>query len=91
LPLLGDDGRPLSTADFLDQLRIHPVYGFLFQQRGAMGAGAMGTGTAAMTGSANGAFGELALLPGLLEPAIYRHRGGGQQHQPGPQSRQCSP
>jgi hypothetical protein len=36
-PLLGDDGRPLSTADFLDQLRIHPVYGFLFQQRGAMG------------------------------------------------------
>ena len=51
-PLLGDDGRPLSTADFLDQLRIHPVYGFLFQQRGAMGTGAMGTGTAAMTGAA---------------------------------------
>jgi hypothetical protein len=36
-PLLGDDGRPMTTAEFLDQLRIHPVYGFLFQQRGAMG------------------------------------------------------
>ena len=36
-PLLGDDGRPMTTADYLDQLRIHPVYGFLFQQRGAMG------------------------------------------------------
>ena len=38
-PLLGDDGRPMTTADYLDQLRIHPVYGFLFQQRGAMGTG----------------------------------------------------
>ena len=36
-PLLGDDGRPMTTSEFLDQLRIHPVYGFLFQQRGAMG------------------------------------------------------
>jgi len=36
-PLLGDDGRAMTTADYLDQLRIHPVYGFLFQQRGAMG------------------------------------------------------
>lgn len=35
-PLLGEDGRPMSVNDFLDQLRIHPVYGFLFQQRGAM-------------------------------------------------------
>ena len=37
-PLLGDDGRPMTTGDYLDQLRIHPVYGFLFQQRGAMGS-----------------------------------------------------
>ncbi len=35
-PLLGEDGRPMSVNDFLDQLRIHPVYGFLFQQRGAI-------------------------------------------------------
>lgn len=48
-PLLGDDGRPLSTADFLDQLRIHPVYGFLFQQRGAitMGSGVINPGLTA--------------------------------------------
>jgi hypothetical protein len=37
-PLSGDDGRPMTTGDYLDQLRIHPVYGFLFQQRGAMGS-----------------------------------------------------
>ena len=71
-PLLGDDGRPLSTADFLDQLRIHPVYGFLFQQRGAMGAGAMGTGTAAMTGSANGAFGEVLNPQAMSASELYR-------------------
>ena len=54
--LLGDDGRPLSTADFLDQLRIHPVYGFLFQQRGAMGTGTLGL---AITPAASGGFGEV--------------------------------
>ena len=124
-PLLGDDGRPLSTADFLDQLRIHPVYGFLFQQRGAMGASAItstpGLGTASATGafgevlnpqamsaselyragfttsgSRNNrrlacSYGELALLPGLLEPQEHRHGGASQQHKPGPQSRQCAP
>ena len=71
-PLLGDDGRPLSTADFLDQLRIHPVYGFLFQQRGAMGTGAMGTGTAAMTSSANGAFGEVLNPQAMSASELYR-------------------
>ena len=36
-------------ADFLDQLRIHPVYGFLFQQRGAMtmGSGVINPGLTA--------------------------------------------
>ncbi len=72
MPLLGDDGRPLSTADFLDQLRIHPVYGFLFQQRGAMGTGAMGTATAAMTGSANGAFGEVLNPQAMSASELYR-------------------
>ena len=33
-PLLGDDGRPMTSSEFLDQMRVHPVYGFLFQQRG---------------------------------------------------------
>jgi hypothetical protein len=71
-PLLGDDGRPLSTADFLDQLRIHPVYGFLFQQRGAMGTGAMGTGSSSMTGSANGAFGEVLNPQAMSASELYR-------------------
>ena len=72
MPLLGDDGRPLSTADFLDQLRIHPVYGFLFQQRGAMGTGAMGTGAAAMTSSAAGAFGEVLNPQAMSASELYR-------------------
>ena len=38
-PLLGDDGRLMTTADYLDQLRIHPVYGFLFQHRSSSTAG----------------------------------------------------
>jgi hypothetical protein len=66
-PLLGDDGRPLSTADFLDQLRIHPVYGFLFQQRGAMGTGAMGAAPAA-----NGAFGEVLNPQAMTASELYR-------------------
>jgi hypothetical protein len=41
-PLLGDDGRPLTTSDFLDEMRVHPVYGFLFQQRGPAGMQAAG-------------------------------------------------
>ena len=36
-PLLGDDGRPMTATEFLDQMRVHPVYGFLFQQRGPSG------------------------------------------------------
>lgn len=67
-PLLGDDGRPLSTADFLDQLRIHPVYGFLFQQRGAMG-GTPGLGTAP---AAAGAFGEVLNPQAMSASELYR-------------------
>jgi hypothetical protein len=67
-PLLGDDGRPLSTADFLDQLRIHPVYGFLFQQRGAM-TGSPGLGAAP---SANGAFGEVLNPQAMTASELYR-------------------
>ncbi len=68
-PLLGDDGRPLSTADFLDQLRIHPVYGFLFQQRGAMGTGTPGLGTAP---AAAGAFGEVLNPQAMSASELYR-------------------
>ena len=77
-PLLGDDGRPLSTADFLDQLRIHPVYGFLFQQRGAMGTGAIGAGglgnaTGLGAGAvASGGFGKVLNPQAMSASELYR-------------------
>jgi len=70
-PLLGDDGRPMTTADYLDQLRIHPVYGFLFQQRGAMGTGAMPPGTAAGSLGASG-FGEVINPQAMSASELYR-------------------
>jgi hypothetical protein len=50
-PLLGDDGRPMTTTEFLDQMRVHPVYGFLFQQRGPAGMQAAGGLTVSGIGS----------------------------------------
>jgi len=71
-PLLGDDGRPLSTADFLDQLRIHPVYGFLFQQRGAMGASTITSTSGLGTAAAAGAFGEVLNPQAMSASELYR-------------------
>ena len=70
-PLLGDDGRPMTTADYLDQLRIHPVYGFLFQQRGAMGTGALPAGPAAGSLGASG-FGEVINPQAMSASELYR-------------------
>jgi hypothetical protein len=70
-PLLGDDGRPMTTGDYLDQLRIHPVYGFLFQQRGAIGTGAMGTGSTTATLPAGG-FGEVINPQAMSASELYR-------------------
>jgi hypothetical protein len=70
-PLLGDDGRPMTTADYLDQLRIHPVYGFLFQQRGAMGTGALPAGSAAGSLGASG-FGEVINPQAMSASELYR-------------------
>jgi hypothetical protein len=67
-PLLGDDGRPMTTADYLDQLRIHPVFGFLFQQRGAMGsANALGAAAATAAG-----FGEVLNPQAMSASELYR-------------------
>jgi hypothetical protein len=68
-PLLGDDGRPLTTSDFLDQLRIHLVYGFLFQQRSAMGTGALGL---AITPAAGSGFGEVLNPQAMSASELYR-------------------
>ena len=73
-PLLGDDGRPMSTADFMDALRIHPVYGFLFQQRGAIGNTSL-TSNAALTtggGAAAGGFGEVLNPQAMSAAELYR-------------------
>ncbi|MCP9825280.1 hypothetical protein, partial [Synechococcus sp. EJ6-Ellesmere] len=67
-PLLGDDGRPMTTAEFLDQLRIHPVYGFLFQQRGAMGAASALTAAPATAGG----FGEVLNPHAMSASELYR-------------------
>ena len=72
-PLLGDDGRPLTASEFLEDLRVHPVYGFLFQQRGAMGGPAAvnyGTGTV-------GANGELINPQAMSAAELYRAGFGG--------------
>jgi len=73
-PLLGDDGRPMSTADFMDALRLHPVYGFLFQQRGAIGNTSL-TSNAALTtggGAATGGFGEVLNPQAMSAAELYR-------------------
>ena len=73
-PLLGDDGRPMSTADFMDALRLHPVYGFLFQQRGSIGNTSL-TSNAALTtggGAAAGGFGEVLNPQAMSAAELYR-------------------
>jgi hypothetical protein len=70
-PLLGDDGRPMTTAEYLDQLRIHPVYGFLFQQRGAMGSAAMSPGSATAPLQTSG-FGEVINPQAMSASELYR-------------------
>ncbi|MFN9872320.1 MAG: hypothetical protein ACK55E_12890 [Cyanobacteriota bacterium] len=67
-PLLGDDGRPLTTADFLDEMRVHPVYGFLFQQRGPAGMQAAG----AMTASGIASNGEPLNPQAMSASELYR-------------------
>ena len=61
----------MTTADYLDQLRIHPVYSVLFQQRGAMGTGAMPPGTATGTLGASG-FGEVINPQAMSSSELYR-------------------
>ncbi len=67
-PLLGDDGRPLTTVDFLDEMRVHPVYGFLFQQRGPAGMQAAG----AMTASGIASNGEPLNPQAMSASELYR-------------------
>ena len=67
-PLLGDDGRPMTTTEFLDQMRVHSVYGFLFQQRGPAGMQAAG----ALTASGIGSNGEPINPQAMSASELYR-------------------
>ena len=67
-PLLGDDGRPMTTTEFLDQMRVHPVYGFLFQQRGPAGMQTAG----ALTASGIGSNGEPINPQAMSASELYR-------------------
>ena len=67
-PLLCDDGRPMTTTEFLDQMRVHPVYGFLFQQRGLAGMQAAG----GLTVSGIGSNGEPINPQALSASELYR-------------------
>ena len=67
-PLLGDDGRPMTTTEFLDQMRVHPVYGFLFQQRGPAGMQA----AAGLTVSGIGSNGEPINPQAMSASELYR-------------------
>ena len=67
-PLLGDDGRPMTTTEFLDQTRVHPVYGFLFQQRGPDGMQTAG----AMTASGIASNGEPINPQAMSASELYR-------------------
>ena len=67
-PLLGDDGRQMTTTEFLDQMRVHPVYGFLFQQRGPAGMQAAG----ALTASGIGSNGEPINPQAMSASELYR-------------------
>ncbi len=67
-PLLGDDGRPMTTTEFLDQMRVHPVYGFLFQQRGPAGMQAAG----GLTVSGIGSNGEPINPQAMTASELYR-------------------
>ena len=67
-PLLGEDGRPMSVNDFLDQLRIHPVYGFLFKQRGVISSFGLGVGPAL----AANPFGEVINPQSITTAELYR-------------------
>ena len=67
-PLLGDDGRPMTTTEFLDQMRVHSVYGFLVQQRGPAGMQAAG----ALTASGIGSNGEPINPQAMSASELYR-------------------
>jgi len=78
-PLFGDDGRPMTTTEFIDQMRVHPVYGFLFQQRGPAGMQAAGGLTVSGIGSSGEAINPQAMSASELYRASFavNDRGAG--------------
>ena len=58
----------MTTSEFLEQMRVHPVYGFLFQQRGAMGM----TPAGALPPSGIGSNGEPINPQAMSAAELYR-------------------
>ena len=58
----------MTTTEFLDQMRVHPVYGFLCQQRGPAGMQAAG----GLTLSGIGSNGEPITPQAMSASEIYR-------------------
>lgn len=68
-PLLGDDGRPMTTTTSISCAST-PCMAF-FQQRGAMGTGALFAGTAAGSLGSSG-FGEVINPQAMSASELYR-------------------
>jgi hypothetical protein len=79
-PLLGDDGRPMTTTEFLDQMRVHPVYGFLFQQRSPAGMQAARGLTVSGIGSNGEPINPQAMSASELYRASFAVNGRGARH-----------
>ena len=58
----------MSVNDFLDQLRIHPVYGFLFQQRSVISSFGLGV----VPALAANPFGEVINPQSMTAAELYR-------------------
>ena len=58
----------MTSSEFLDQMRVHPVYGFLFQQRGPSGMQA----ASGLTVSGIGSNGEPINPQAMSASELYR-------------------
>jgi hypothetical protein len=92
-PLLVDDGQSLTTSEFLEELRVLPAYGVLFQQRGVIAMAASGAVAPSGIGSNGEPINPQAMSAAELRPRVLRDQPAVrirlESRQPGPSK--CSP
>ena len=92
-PLLVDDGQSLTTSEFLEELRVLPAYGVLFQQRGVIAMAASGAVAPSGIGSNGEPINPQAMSAAELQPRVLRDQPAVrirlESRQPGPSK--CSP